>query len=41
MRANRDAAHKKLQEIRTASESAWQNMQAMDAAWGVDEERLG
>jgi hypothetical protein len=23
MRANRDAAHKKLQEIRTASESAW------------------
>jgi predicted RNase H-like nuclease (RuvC/YqgF family) len=34
MRANRDAAHKKLQEIRAASESAWQNMQAgMDAAW--------
>jgi len=33
MRANRDAAHKKLQEIRTASESAWQNTQAgMDAA---------
>ena len=34
MRANRDAANKKLQEIRTASESAWQSMQAgMDAAW--------
>jgi uncharacterized protein HemX len=34
MRTNRDAAHKKLQEIRTASESAWHNMQAgMDAAW--------
>src|ERR1700674_3988435 len=32
--ANRDAAHKKLQEIRTTSESARQNMQAgMDAAW--------
>ena len=28
MRANRNAAHKKLQEIRTASESAWQTMQA-------------
>src|SRR6266496_3472777 len=27
MRANRDAANKKLQEIRTASEAAWQNMQ--------------
>ena len=34
MRANRDAAHKKLQEIRVASESAWQHMQAgVDAAW--------
>ena len=34
MRAHRDAAHKKLQEIRTASESAWQDMQAgTDAAW--------
>ena len=34
MRANRDAAFKKLQEMRTASESAWQNMQAgMDSTW--------
>jgi hypothetical protein len=34
MRADGDAANKKLQEIRTASESAWQSMQAgMDAAW--------
>ena len=34
MRANRDVAHKKLQEMRTASESAWQNMQAgVDSAW--------
>ena len=34
MRTNRDSAYKKLQEMRTASESAWQNMQAgMDAAW--------
>ncbi len=33
MRANRDAANKKLREMRTASESAWQHMQAgMDAA---------
>ncbi len=35
MRANRDAAHKKLREMRTANESAWQDMQAgIDAAWG-------
>ncbi len=35
MRANRDAAYKKLQEMRTANESAWQHMQSgVDAAWG-------
>lgn len=34
MRADRDAAFKKLQELRGASESAWQHMQAgVDAAW--------
>ena len=34
MRANRDAAYKKLQEVRTANESAWQHMQTgMDTAW--------
>ena len=34
MRANRNAANKKLQEMRVASEAAWQNMQTgMDAAW--------
>jgi hypothetical protein len=34
MRADRDLAYSKLQEIRTANESAWQQMQAgMDAAW--------
>ena len=34
MRADRDLACSKLQEIRTANESAWQQMQAgMDAAW--------
>lgn len=34
MRANRDATYKKLQEIRTASESAWRGMQAgVDASW--------
>lgn len=34
MRASRDAAFKKLQDIRTASESAWRGMQAgVDAAW--------
>ena len=34
MRASRDAAFKKLQEVRTASESAWRGMQTgVDAAW--------
>ena len=34
MRANRDSAHKRLQEMRAASESAWQHMQSgVDAAW--------
>ena len=34
MRADRDLAFSKLQEVRTANESAWQHMQAgMDAAW--------
>ena len=34
MRANRDAAYKKLQEMRAANESAWQHMQSgIDAAW--------
>ena len=34
MRASRDTAFKKLQDIRTASESAWRGMQAgVDAAW--------
>ena len=34
MRADRDLAYSKLQEMRTANESAWQHMQAgMDAAW--------
>ena len=34
MRADRDLAFSKLQEIRTANESAWQQMQSgMDAAW--------
>ena len=34
MRANRDAANKKLHEMRTASEAAWKNLQAgMDEAW--------
>jgi hypothetical protein len=34
MRANRDLAFSKLQEMRTANESAWQNMQSgVDAAW--------
>jgi len=29
-----DAANRKLHEMRTASEAAWQNLQAgMDAAW--------
>ncbi|MGH8642843.1 MAG: hypothetical protein ACRET6_14105 [Burkholderiales bacterium] len=35
LRANRDAAYKKLQEIRTTGESAWRGLQAgLDAAWG-------
>jgi hypothetical protein len=34
MRADRDLAYVKLQELRTANESAWQHMQSgMDAAW--------
>ena len=34
MRADRDLAYSKLQELRTANESAWQHMQSgMDAAW--------
>ena len=34
MRANRDVAYRKLQEIRTASESAWRGMQSgVDEAW--------
>jgi hypothetical protein len=34
MRASRDLAFSKLQEVRTANESAWQHMQSgVDAAW--------
>ena len=34
MRADRDLAYSKLQELRTANESAWQHMQSgVDAAW--------
>ena len=34
MRADRDLAYSKLQEISTANESAWQHMQSgVDAAW--------
>ena len=34
MRADRDLAYSKLQEMRTANESAWHHMQSgMDAAW--------
>jgi hypothetical protein len=34
MRADRDVAHRQLQEIRKASESAWRGMQSgMDDAW--------
>jgi hypothetical protein len=34
MRADRDLACSKLQELRTANESAWQHMQSgVDAAW--------
>ena len=36
MRANRDTAYKKLQELQAANESAWQQMQAgVDAAWAA------
>ena len=34
LRADRDLAYTKLQELRTANESAWQHMQAgMESAW--------
>ena len=34
LRADRDFAKSKLQELRTANESAWQQMQSgVDAAW--------
>ena len=34
MRADRDLAYSKLEEMRTANESAWEHMQSgMDAAW--------
>jgi len=34
MRADRDLAYSKLQEMSTANESAWQHMQSgVDAAW--------
>ena len=34
MRAKRDVAYRKLHEMRTANESAWQHMQSgIDAAW--------
>lgn len=34
LRADRDFAYTKLQELRTANESAWQQMQSgVDAAW--------
>ena len=34
MRADRDLAYSKLQDMRTANESAWQHMQSgVDAAW--------
>jgi uncharacterized coiled-coil DUF342 family protein len=36
MRANRDAAYKKLQEMQAANESAWQQMQSgVDEAWAT------
>ena len=36
MRANRDAAYKKLQEMQAANESAWQQMQSgVDEAWAA------
>ena len=34
IRANRDLAHSKLQELRAANEAAWHNMQSgMESAW--------
>jgi hypothetical protein len=34
LRADRDLAYSKMQELRQANESAWQNMQAgMESAW--------
>lgn len=34
LRADRDLAYAKLEEIRTANESAWEHMQSgVDAAW--------
>ena len=34
LRADRDLAYEKMQELRTANESAWQHMQAgMESAW--------
>jgi hypothetical protein len=42
MRATRDAAFKKLEELHGSSESAWRNLEAgVDTALGVDEERRG
>jgi hypothetical protein len=36
MRADRDVAYRKLQEIRTANESAWRGLQAgVDEAWAA------
>ena len=36
LRADRDLAYSKLQEVRLANESAWQHMQAgMDSAWNA------
>lgn len=36
MRTNRDAAYKRLQEMRTANEPAWQQMQdAVDRVWAA------
>jgi len=41
MRANRDAAYRKLQEIRTASESAWRSLQSeVDERWLSIEDAL-
>ena len=34
LRADRDLAYEKMQELRTANESAWQHMQSgMETAW--------